>query len=435
MGVGPVYPTATKTDAGPATGLDHLRTMKAATHLPVVGIGGIHQENAAAVMAAGADGVAVISAVALADDVEAAAARLAAAVQEGLTRRVPREPVTSVAGEFRLIEELSHLLPPPRTATVGIGDDAAVLPGADGRPAYVLACDLLVEDVHFHYGMGTPAQLGYKSLAVNVSDIGAMGAEPMWAVVGLAVPPHWSQEDLRDLYQGLAEGARRWQVDIVGGDTTRSTRGLTINVTLLGRLTGAPVLRRGARPGDLVVVTGAVGASAAGLAWSKAVAAGSGGNTVASGQEQAEWAWQAVNAWLAPVPPAGAGAALGAAGLPTAMIDISDGLAADLHHILAAGGVGAVIHEEKIPVAPAAAAVARHLGIDPLPWALGGGEDYQLLFTIPPHRQQELAAVLSPLGVQWSVIGEITAETGARLVRPDGTAAPLDRQGWDHFAG
>lgn len=431
LGVGPVYPTATKADAGPATGLYHLGTVKAATHLPVVGIGGINQENAADVMAAGADGVAVISAVSLAQDVEGAAARLAAAVREGLARRPRGDAATPVAGEFRLIDDLSRILPPPRTATVGIGDDAAVLPGPDGRPAYVMACDLLVEDVHFHYGTGTAAQLGWKSLAVNVSDIGAMGAEPLWAVVGLAVPPHWSQEALTDLYEGLAEAARRWKVDIVGGDTTRSPRGLTLNVTLMGRLLGEPVLRRGARPGDLVAVTGTLGAAAAGLAWSKALARE--GKDPAG--EQPEWARQALAAWLAPVPPAEAGAALGAAGLPTAMIDISDGLAADLHHILQAAGVGAVIHEEKIPVAPAAEAVARRLGVDPLPWALGGGEDYQLLFTVPPHRQQELAPVLSPLGVQWTVIGEITTEAGAQLVRPDGTTLPLHRQGWDHFAG
>lgn len=433
LGVGPMFVTKTKADAGAPVGPARITLLRRAVNMPMVGIGGITAENAGEVIAAGADGVSVISAVTGADDVEGAARRLAAAVGYApAAARAPRHGSgdeaagTAAPGEFPLISRLLASVPEPRWSGPP-GDDAAVIPGPDGTPRYTLSSDMTIEGVHFRTETHSPRHVGWKALAVNVSDAAAMGAVPRAAVVSVAAPAG-ATALLEGLYEGLGEAARCFQVDIAGGDTSRSPRDLMVDVALLGELPGAPVLRRGARPGHLIAVTGTLGAAAAGLALLERFPHDEMEGVLQGGPELAK----CVQAHRTPAPPWRFGAMLGENRRASAMIDISDGLAADLSHILAAGGVGGIIQADSIPVSRGTEAAARLLGREPLPWALTGGEDYQLLFTVEPREWPRVAGAAAGMGVACTVIGEITG--GSRLMlETDRGRTEIPPGGWDHF--
>ncbi|MEW6524244.1 MAG: thiamine-phosphate kinase [Bacillota bacterium] len=327
-------------------------------------------------------------------------------------------------GEFGLIRRWEReLAVDPARVPRGIGDDAAVLT-CPARRQLLASTDMLVESVHFDLGFTSPRQLGKKAMAVNLSDIAAMGGRPMYALIALGLANDTALELVDGLYQGLQEEASRWDVFIVGGDTVRSPGGLTISVTVLGHVTrGRAVPRGGARPGDLVVVTGDLGASAAGLATFTRP-----GATV-----EAKALDYVRSRHLEPVPRLREGELLARHGA-SSMIDVSDGLANELNHLSRLGAVSLVVDAAAVPVAPATRAVAQALGVDPLSWALTGGEDYELLFTVSPGDFHRLArAVQAKTATPLAVVGQVEAGTGCYLLY-GGRRQPLQATAYDHFA-
>jgi thiamine-monophosphate kinase len=309
---------------------------------------------------------------------------------------------------------------------VGIGDDCAVLDVTAG--ARLLATtDLLIEDVHFRRAYAGPTDVGWKALAVNLSDIASMGGRPRWALVALACPAQTDPSEVEGFYDGLLGLAASHGVALVGGDTSASPGGWTVNVTLLGEATHRPLSRAGARPGDVVAVTGAVGASAAGLALLS--------RDPLSPAPGENWIEAVTAAHLRPRPRVAEGQWLGASGAVTAMIDLSDGLVTDLGHLTEESGVGARIDLDRLPLSDATRRAGQVLGRDPLAWATGGGEDYELLLTCPSDAFARLARGLAEAtGTPLRAIGEVvTAEAGVRYRDARGAAVPL-APGFEHFA-
>lgn len=331
-----------------------------------------------------------------------------------------------VAGEFELIARLTGGIESRPDVALGIGDDAALLDfGADSL--LVATVDAQVAGRHFVLGIATPEEVGHKSLAVNLSDIAAMGGEPLWALVSLLVPPALESAVLDRVYAGLRALARRCGVAIVGGNVAATSGPLTLDVVLLGRAArGRALTRSGGRPGDLVLVTGELGAAAAGvLALVTQPRAGLLAPDILA---------RVRRAMAAPEPRVGIGRALAASGAATAMLDISDGLASDLWHLCARSDVGAVIDAADIPISLDARAVCSVYGRDAVELALTGGEDYELLFAVPPARRDDALAAVGAAGGTARVIGELTADAGSLLLRrPGGALEPLPADGWDHL--
>ncbi len=349
------------------------------------------------------------------------------------------DPALAALGEFGLIglirRRIQHRSP---GMVLGIGDDAAVL-APDGDDELLVTTDMLLEGVHFQRQWGRPRDLGRKALAVNVSDIAAMGGHPRHALLGLAIPADGpSLEELEALLGGLEEEAERYGVTLVGGDTCASQSGLVLAVTLLGRLAGGRALRRsGARPGDSLWVTGRLGASAAGLlalerglrpaaAWPADMPRP---GWLGAGEEAAIQA--AIQAHLTPVPRLRAGQAL--VGCATAMIDVSDGVASDAGHLATESQVTVRVLATQIPIDTGALVMARLTGRAPLDLALRGGEDYELLFTAAADPRPVLAvAVPDP---QVTRVGEVSMGPGVPiLVHGDGREEIL-AGGFNHFRG
>ena len=299
-----------------------------------------------------------------------------------------------------------------------IGDDAAVLEPTPGT-VLVATTDLLLEDVHFRRRWAEPADIGWKALAVNVSDIAAMGGTPRWALVALACP---EPAEMEAFYEGALALCDAHGVAIVGGDTSSSPGGWMVNVTLLGEAV-APVLRSTARPGDLIAVTGTLGRSAAGLAVLERETAPRG--------VAAELLAEMTDAHLRPRPRVTEARCLVEAGGLTAMMDVSDGLAADLARLLAESAAGATIHVDRLPVSAATRAVSAAVGQDVLAWATGGGEDYELLLTCDPRAFERLRAALP--GAPLTAVGEITSGRGVRWIDADGREVAV-AAGFEHFS-
>ena len=301
-----------------------------------------------------------------------------------------------------------------------IGDDCAVL----GRE--VVTTDMLVEDVDFT--QAAPLRLvGRKSLAVNLSDVAAMGAIPVWAVVALALPP-WVLPKLDDLLDGLAESARQHRIEIVGGDLSKSEK-LVISVTASGRLESQPLLRSGAKPGDRVYVSRPLGGSAAGLALLQKGWTAEGEPPTDIGYAHREFARSAIRRHLDPEPESALGPALAGIAGVTSCIDVSDGLSTDLHRLCEASKCGAEIEIERIPLFPDLLASGPLLaGIRVRDAVLHGGEEFALLFT-STLREADLS---SRLGRPVYRIGRMVAGDGVML-RENGKDTPLDARGWDHF--
>jgi thiamine-monophosphate kinase len=321
-------------------------------------------------------------------------------------------PTVAALGEFGLIAALSRWLPPDSRTLVGIGDDAAVLAAPDGR--VVASTDFLLEGRHFRREWSSAADVGRKAAARSLIDVAAMGAVPTGLLVALAAPGDLPVDWARGLAEGLAAECARAGASVVGGDTSRA-ESVVLVTTVLGDLAGrAPVLRSGAAPGDLVAVTGRLGHAAAGLAL---LEAGHTGNPLTAAQRH-------------PEPPYDAGpqaADLGA----TAMIDISDGLLADLGHIASASGVRVDLSSARLAPDDGLLAAALHLDrtdsgstlrpTDPLAWVLAGGEDHALAATFRP------GTALPP---RWTVIGEVLRGQGVLVDGQPWTGSA----GWDHFS-
>jgi thiamine-monophosphate kinase len=326
-------------------------------------------------------------------------------------------------GERGLIARLRHRLPPPGPdILVGIGDDAAAV--SWGGETLLLTTDTLLEGVHFRRSTATLRDIGAKAIAVNVSDIAAMGGEPRYALLALALPPSLAVDEVDELYAGFLDMARQHGVTLVGGDTCAAPGGVVLSVTLVGRVTGAPLRRSGARPGDAILVTGSLGASAAGLA---VLERGQGGLPPAVVEA-------VVRPHRVPTPRVAESRLIQGSGWATAMIDLSDGLVTDLGHIATESRVGARIDIDALPVSEATRAVAGAFGADPLGWALSGGEDYELLFTAAPDRAAELAlAVEARAGTPVHRIGEVRPlDEGVRFLDQGGRPHAVE-PGFDHF--
>ncbi|MCL6634422.1 MAG: thiamine-phosphate kinase [Peptococcaceae bacterium] len=329
----------------------------------------------------------------------------------------------SELGEFGLIDLLNRdLICNPAGVIKGVGDDAAVLKSAGG--AWLLfTTDMMVEGVHFSLAYSTFRQVGWKALAVNLSDIAAMGGRPAHALVSLAVPPRLEPGDLVELYEGLREAARTYGVNIVGGDTVGHPERLVVSVALLGEVeAGRAVYRSGARPGDRVYVTGTLGAPAAGLHLFQ-------NPHLPCSREAADFCRRA---HAAPRPRVWEGRFLARRGI-SAMDDISDGLASEMHEICGASGVGCLIRPEQVPIDPRVREVAARAGVDPLQWALYGGEDLELVFTAEPGVGENIRQEAAGEELALYQVGVITAAGGVCLERPGGEVLPLPRGGYDHF--
>jgi thiamine-monophosphate kinase len=306
---------------------------------------------------------------------------------------------------------------------VGIGDDCAVLEPTPGA-RIVSTTDLLIEDVHFRRRYASLADVGWKALAVNISDIASMGARARWALVALACPVSMTIADVEAFYDGALAQAREQGVAVVGGDTSASPGPWFINVTLIGEAVRV-VLRSTAKPGDVLAVTGTLGRSAAGLAVLDRERPPAGLDADAFAEVTA--------AHLRPRPRAAEGRWLGSDDGVTAMMDLSDGLATDLRRLVTESGVGATVKVEALPIAPATRRAAAAIDGDPLAWATGGGEDYELLVACAPAAfariDQGLAA---STGTSLTRIGAIERGTGVRFVDAQGRAVDVAR-GFEHF--
>jgi thiamine-monophosphate kinase len=323
----------------------------------------------------------------------------------------------------RLIRELALRRAPD--VRIGIGDDCAVLEPRGGR-ALLATTDLLLEDVHFRRRWAEPADIGWKALAVNVSDIAAMGGTPRWALVGLACPEGTGADEIAAFYEGALAAADADGVVVVGGDTSASPAGWLVSVTLLGEA-ARPVLRSTARPGDVVAVTGTLGRSAAGLAVLERDTAPGGVDSAALDE--------VTGAHLRPRARVTEGAWLAGAGGVTAMMDLSDGLATDLGRLVAESGVGAHVDVERLPIAAATRAVAEALDADPVDWATGGGEDYELLVVCEAAAFERLRDGLAgATGTALTAVGEVVAGAGTRWLDGRGCAVAV-APGFEHFRG
>ena len=331
-------------------------------------------------------------------------------------------------GEFGLIERLTKDNPTVNDSTFkSIGDDAAVI--ENGDKLTVISTDLLVEGIHFDL-MYTPLKhLGYKAVVVNLSDIYAMNAQPRQITVSLALSNRFSVEAVEELYEGIYAACRHYGVDLIGGDTTSSPRGLVISVTAIGQ--GEKSLltyRNGAKVGDLICISGDLGAAYLGLQIlerEKRVFL-----EAPSVQPELEGQTYLVGRILKPEARRDIIENLAKNSVvPTAMMDISDGLASELYHICQQSGVGAFIEESGVPIHPDAELMALKFQLDPITCALSGGEDYELLFTIDPKDVDKIKYLPDIY-----IAGEITAATdGIKLHTKGGNIHTIAAQGWQHF--
>lgn len=383
-------------------------------------------------------------------------------------------------GEFGFIDRIRQWIGTGgKSVALGIGDDAAVLLPPPGK--LLAACDMLVEGVHFVKEHISPWQLGWKALAVNISDIAAMGGVPLFALVSMGLADWVDDAYVEGIYKGMLDIGERFGVELVGGDTVSSPNAMVINIAILGS-TNSPVTRSGAEPGHLIAVTGCLGKSAAGLAflqkmghaqgitWSNTRDAKSGvtpevqsgaqpemqlkaGSRIEDTQAglsqvvaergtespdrefEADWFDELIEAHLEPMPRVREGRALASTGVVGAMMDISDGLAGEAHHIARESKVGVVIREDAVPIGYSTLLAAGCWESDPLEWALSGGEDFELVFTFPPESTDTVRGALSDIGGSMHIVGHITPGTeGVILVRRDGAKENLSCKGYDHFS-
>jgi len=311
----------------------------------------------------------------------------------------------------------------------GIGDDAAVIQQLTGRDT-VVSADLLVEDIDFRRDATQPCLLGHKALAVSLSDIAAMGARPRWALVSLAVPPDtWASDFVAELYEGLLSLADSYDVRLIGGDLSGAPGQIVIDSIVVGECTsGNAVLRSGAKPGDHLFVTGSLGGSAAGL---RLLERGARVGVQELEDSDVRSIQELLMRHLRPAPRVGWGLVLGEERLASGMIDISDGLSSDLHHLCRESRVGAIIESGKLPIDSRVAALCGRRALDPLMLALHGGEDFELLFAVSPENVSRLPSKVDGLGL--TKIGEIKPESEGIRVSEGFRLWDLQPEGWRHF--
>jgi thiamine-monophosphate kinase len=330
--------------------------------------------------------------------------------------------VTEPASEAWLLRKIAQSLHPNTRSSragirLGIGDDAALWKQRAGYET-LLTCDWFLEDVHFLREKHPADAVGWKCLARAVSDIAAMGGQPRCFLLSLAIPPTHTGAWLEVFLVGLRKASRRFHCAAAGGDTTRSDK-ILINITVVGEIKfGHAVLRTGARPGDQLFVSGRLGEAELGL------------REVQKPRSESGKRNDRVRKHLYPEPRVALGAWLAARKLPTAMLDLSDGLSTDLPRLCAASGVGALVEEKRLPLALARGEREDKKG-QLVHAALNGGDDYELLFCVPPNKVRQIPRKVA--GISVTRIGELTSARGIRVLRMDGSKQMLDDRGWDPF--
>ncbi|TSA02359.1 MAG: thiamine-phosphate kinase [Nitrospiraceae bacterium] len=338
-------------------------------------------------------------------------------------------------GEFELIRRLRNATRIPhavRSAVLaGIGDDAAVLKARTGR-VLLATTDLLVERVHFDLACTTYRQLGYKAAMANLSDIAAMGGIPRFVMIAVAVTPRQTPRNILALYTGVEAACRLAGAVIVGGDTSASRTDLFLSLVVLGETAPAEVLRRStARAGDHLYVTGTLGDAQAGLEILRARKKGRQRTAT-----NARGAAYLTGRHLAPMARLREARRLAETRLASAAIDLSDGLAGDVRHICEESKVGCLIDTRQLPLSRPLITHARAGRRDPITYALGGGEDYELLFTVPPANVPRVETLIRQRLLRATPIGSITpASRGLRIIRTDGSVRPLTAKGYEHRLG
>ena len=333
----------------------------------------------------------------------------------------------SEIGEFEALRRLMRERAGHPTVIVGPGDDAAVLRPAPGMDL-VATTDAFVEGRHYLTGGSDPAELGARLAVANLSDLAAMAAIPRWALVSIGVRVEHEVEGLLALERGIEQALGRDGAVVVGGNITATDRPEWLCLTLLGEVArGREWTRRGARPGDLIAVSGAPGRAGAGLRLARARGADAGGRTAGE--------WDALlDAWLRPRSRVALAQALAASGAVTAAIDVSDGLLGDLGHLCEASGVGAEIDAEAGAGDALLARAARELGVDAFDLYAGPSDDYELLLAVDPARREACEDAAGAAGVTVGFIGRLTDTPGAiARLSPDGTRRTLEPAGFDHF--
>lgn len=323
-------------------------------------------------------------------------------------------------GELGLIERIPRQAKNSPGLIQGIGDDAAVLSiPRDGRLLWTTDC--LIEGVHFSFLWTSAYTLGRKALNVNLSDIAAMGGHPLFYTVSVGVPASWTVRQWDDLYRGLGEAAQEAGIVLAGGNTSRSHE-VSIHVGLLGNALHGPVLRRGASVGDLIYLTGTLGDSSLGLKFLRE------GQRTKKGKPVSDL----IQRHLDPKARIAEGLVLSRERIATSMIDVSDGLLQDLGHLCRAGDVGALIEAPSIPLSRAYTELAQ----GNLDWAMSGGEDYELLFTLHSKDEQRLRSTFRQLGTRLTRIGVVADRAeGIRVMGEHGKALRFQSRGYDHFRG
>ena len=331
-------------------------------------------------------------------------------------------------GEFKLIEELTKAIEIKQSSTVkGIGDDAAVI-DAKGKQI-VVSTDMLMEGVHFDLSYSPLKHLGYKAITINLSDIYAMNAEPTQVLVSMALSSKFTLEAVEALYSGMRLACDTYGVDLVGGDTTSSRTGLALSITAMGVVEPSKIsYRSGAKENDLIVVSGDLGGAYMGLqVLEREKQVFQAASTVQPDLEGYDYI---LERQLKPEPRADMIRLFEELKItPTAMIDVSDGLASELLHLAKASNCGVTIYENKLPLDPVTIRAIEEFKMDPNTVALNGGEDYELLFTIPQSDFEKIE-----FREDMHVIGHVTAnQTGNYMVTTSGSQLELKAQGWNHF--
>jgi thiamine-monophosphate kinase len=339
---------------------------------------------------------------------------------------------SSPRSEFDFINSLRKRVESLATQSLvaGIGDDAAVVRNAAGKDT-VITADLLVEDIDFHRTTTPPYLLGHKALAISLSDVAAMGARPLCSLISIGVPDDvWQTDFLDRLYDGLLDLANRYGVQLIGGDTSRTTDKIVIDSIVTGECGGgASVMRSGAKAGDQIFVTGSLGAAAAGL---RLIERGAHLAEQNLGDEDSQKLDHILLRQLRPEPRVGWGMVLGSERLATAMIDLSDGLSSDLNHLCEASGVGALIDSSLLPIDDRVQELCGRRALDPLQLALHGGEDFELLFTVKPENAARLPRRVD--GVEIKRIGAIQSASEGVKISEGSRTWELKPGGWMHFS-
>jgi thiamine-monophosphate kinase len=329
-------------------------------------------------------------------------------------------------GEFELIDRIRRIIDntgrKPGLLIHGIGDDAAVFTPEQGYEM-VVTCDSMVDGRHYLKEHMTPIEIGRRAMVMNISDIGAMGGIPLYALVTLGLTSSETVDEIEGIYRGFIQELEPFNASIIGGNITKTAGNTIIDITLIGKVKrGHIAMRSGAKPGDAIMVTGYPGSSGAGY------------RLIADGAAQSLVNKTLIDAYLRPKHRAKEGNALAVSGLITSMMDVSDGLSGDLYHICETGSVGAEVWEEMLPVSSALKEISSIYKISPADFILAPSDDYELIFTCALQNMDAMERILKEFECPVTHIGDIVPMAqGMTIINQDGKRKPLDKNGWDHF--